>query len=108
MAIYDTKLTAKGKIAVPDDIRKQLKLKPGDTVRFIVTGDRIQLIARNVRVTDLAGILGSPPSGVHLTIEEIDDAIGDAVAEDDRRIMDDWNRHQHSGETPDPGRSAAE
>lgn len=108
MAIYDTKLTAKGKIAVPDAIRKQLKLKPGDTVRFIAVGDRIQLIARNVRAADLAGIMGPPPNGVHLTIEDMNDALGEALAEDDRRIMDDWNRHQHSGETPHPGRSAAE
>jgi hypothetical protein len=41
---------------------------------------------RKLRAVDLAGILGPPPSGARMTIEEMDEALGRALAEDDERI----------------------
>jgi hypothetical protein len=44
---------------------------------------------------DLAGILGKPPNGVTLSIEDMDEAIMDAVVEDDERIQREWlERHK--------------
>jgi antitoxin PrlF len=38
-----SKLSVKGQTEIPREICKQLKLKPGDTLRYRVTGDGILL-----------------------------------------------------------------
>ena len=45
--------------------------------------------SRSLRATDLAGILRRPGSKA-LTIEQMDEAIGDAIAEDDERIQREY------------------
>ena len=83
-------MTSKGQVTVPKAIRDRLNLKTGDKLEFVEIDGQVVLNARNLRAVDLAGILGPPPSGKSLTIEEIDDAIAEAVAEDDRRIQRQW------------------
>jgi len=83
-------LTSKGQVTVPKAIRDLLSLKAGDKLEFIERNGEVVVSARNLRAVDLAGILGPPPSGKSLTIEEMDDAIGEAVAEDHRRIQRQW------------------
>ena len=83
-------MTSKGQVTVPKAIRDRLKLKTGDKLEFVEIDGKVFLNARNLRAVDLAGILGPPPSGRSLTVEEIDDAIAEAVAEDDRRIQRQW------------------
>ena len=39
-------------------------------------------------------MLGKPPSGETLSIEQMDEAIMDAVTEDDERIKREWNEAQ--------------
>jgi hypothetical protein len=46
---------------------------------------------KNKRLADLAGMLGKPPAGAGATLEDLDEAIGRAVAEDDARIVREWN-----------------
>lgn len=90
MGAYTT-MTSKGQLTVPKDVRDQLGLEPG--TRFFVTVRNGQVVAvpKNKKLADLAGRLGRPPNGRSLTIEEMDDAIAEAVAEDDRRIVREWN-----------------
>jgi len=85
-----TTMTSKGQLTIPKDVREQLGLTPG--MRFFVTIRDGEVVAmpKNRKLADLAGMLGRPPSGRSLSIEEIDDAIAEAVAEDDRRIMREW------------------
>ena len=45
--------------------------------------------SRSLRATDLAGILHRPGLKA-LTIEQMDEAIGDAIAEDDERIQREY------------------
>ncbi len=85
-----SKITAKGQTTIPVAVRKALKLKAGDRIDYIVRDGRVELVARNRRAVDLAGILGKPPDGRTVTIEEMDEAIGEFVAEDDERIMREW------------------
>ena len=80
-------MTSKGQVTVPKAFRDRLNLKTGDKIEFVEIDGKIMLNARNLRAVDLIGILGPPPSGKSLTVEEIDDAIAEAVAEDDRRIQ---------------------
>jgi antitoxin PrlF len=94
MGAYTT-MTSKGQLTIPKEVRDQLGIEPG--TRFFVTVRNGQVVAvpKNKKLADLAGILGRPPNGRSLTIEEMDDAIAEAVAEDDRRIVREWNeRHK--------------
>jgi AbrB family looped-hinge helix DNA binding protein len=87
-------LTSKGQMTLPKNVRERMKLKEGDQVEFIDVGGRTLIRPRNLRASDLAGVLGRPPSGESLTLEEIDDAIGLAVGDDDARIALEWREGQ--------------
>lgn len=89
-----TTMTSKGQITIPSEVREELKLEPG--TRFYVSARNGQVVAipKNIRLADLAGFLGPPPSGVGLSIEEMDEAIAKAVAEDDERIKREWSETQ--------------
>jgi AbrB family looped-hinge helix DNA binding protein len=89
-----TTMTSKGQITIPSEVREELKLEPG--TRFYVSARNGQVVAipKNIRLADLAGFLGPPPSGVSLSIEEMDEAIAKAVAEDDERIKREWSETQ--------------
>jgi AbrB family looped-hinge helix DNA binding protein len=79
-------VTSKGQITLPKDVRDDLGLKPGDKVEFEKRNGRYVLRPRNVSAADLVGFLGVPPAGRGMTIEEMDEALGQALAEDDERI----------------------
>lgn len=84
------KMTSKGQLTIPKEIRDELRLSSG--TRLYVTVRNGELVARpkNKRLADLAGILGKPPSGESLTVEQMNEAIMEAVAEDDERISREW------------------
>lgn len=86
-----TTMTAKGQLTIPKDVRDVLNLAPG--TRFYVTVRNGQVIAvpKNRKLRDLAGILGTPPNGVALTIEDMNEAIMEIAAEDDLRIVKEWS-----------------
>lgn len=89
-----TTMTSKGQLTIPKDVRDRLNLAPG--TRFFVTERDGQVVARpkNKKLADLAGMLGRPPNGVSLTVEEMNDAVAEAVAEDDDRIRREWKASQ--------------
>ena len=82
-------VTSKGQITLPKEVRERHHLKPGDSVEFIEQDGRTWLRPRNLRAVDLAGMVHRPGMKA-LTIEEMDEAIGDAIAEDDERIQREW------------------
>ncbi len=88
-------ITAKGQITLPKEVRVRHGLKPGDSVEFVEEDGRTYVQPRKIRAIDLAGILGRPPSGESLAIEDFDDAIMDAVAED----WDEFERRNRESET---------
>jgi len=83
-------LTSKGQITLPKEFRDRHGLKAGDTVEFVEQEGRTWVKARNIKAVDLIGILGPAPTGETLTIEQMDEAIMDAVAKDDERIQREW------------------
>jgi antitoxin PrlF len=85
------KVTSKGQITLPKEVRDRYGIKPGDSVEFIEEAGRTWMRARNVRAVDLAGILHRPGM-TPLTVKEMDEAIMDAVAEDDGRIVREWRQ----------------
>jgi len=74
------KVTSKGQITIPKQVRDSLGLNKGTTVIVIEKDGEAILRPKTGRAVDLAGFLGKPPSGRSLTIEEIDDAIAEAAA----------------------------
>lgn len=75
----EAKVTSKGQITVPKDVRQHLGLKPGDRVRFVIEPDgRVRLMPAKRDISELVGILPKPKRA--LTIEEMNEAIGRHLA----------------------------
>ncbi|MGQ2967749.1 MAG: AbrB/MazE/SpoVT family DNA-binding domain-containing protein [Allorhizobium sp.] len=81
-----TTMTSKGQITIPSEVRDALKLEPG--TRFYVAARNGQVVAipKNKNLMDLAGIVKLPP-GVSLSLEDMEESVADAAAEDDNRIL---------------------
>jgi len=78
--MFESTITSKGQTTVPKEIRKQLKLRPGDKVFWYLEDGRIVLRAKNRSIGDLAGMLHRPGQRP-ISIEEMDEAIAQAAVE---------------------------
>lgn len=78
-------VTSKGQITLPKDVREGLGLREGDKIDFEKVDGRYVIRPRNRSALELAGVLHRPGMRA-LTVEEMDEAIGAAVAADDERI----------------------
>jgi antitoxin PrlF len=74
-------MTSKGQTTVPKEVRDLLGLSEGAQVEWILEDGKVTVKPRTLRAVDLAGILGPPPNGKIATIEDMNEAIGQAVAE---------------------------
>jgi AbrB family looped-hinge helix DNA binding protein len=71
-------ITSKGQTTIPKSIRQHLKLKTGDRVEFVIEANgRVALMPLKVDIAELRGLLAPAPR--HLTIEQMDEAIREAV-----------------------------
>ena len=82
---YLGKVTSKGQTTVPKEVRDFLGLEEGTQVEWTVEDGKAIVKPRTLRAIDLLGILGPPPNGRHLSIEEMNEAIGEAVSKRFRR-----------------------
>lgn len=78
-------ITSKGQLTLPKEVRDDLHLREGDRVSFEKVDGRYVLRPQNKSVMDLAGILHRPGER-SMSIEEMDEALGEALREDDDRI----------------------
>ncbi|HEX7835110.1 MAG TPA: AbrB/MazE/SpoVT family DNA-binding domain-containing protein [Pseudolysinimonas sp.] len=77
-------VTSKGQVTIPQDVRERLHIVSGTRVEFAERADGVvEFIPLTGSVMDLAGIITW--SGPPVSIEEMDDAIGEYLAEEDRR-----------------------
>lgn len=76
-------ITSKGQMTLPKSVRDDLRVRPGDKIDIIKQGDTYVLRPRNVTALSLAGILGKPVAGRAMSVEEMDEALALALAEDD-------------------------
>jgi AbrB family looped-hinge helix DNA binding protein len=88
------KITSKGQITIPIEVRKELGLKEGDQIEFYSLEDgNYAFRPRTGSIRDLQGILqkmGYAPLGYAPSIEEMDEAILDYAAElDDATLSDE-------------------
>lgn len=80
-------ITAKGQMTIPKAIREHLDLEPGDKVG-LVPDDQGRVILRRRKFHKIEDLFGTLPSnGVTLPLDEFDDAIADAVAEEYERSL---------------------
>ena len=80
IAVPTATVTSKGQLTIPKEVRKALGIKPGTRVDFF-EGEKGEYIfrPRTGSIRDLEGFL--PKLDHVLTIDEMNDAIGDAVVE---------------------------
>ncbi len=71
----DARLTTKGQVTIPRDIRERLHLKFGDRLRFRITDSgQVVLEAAKHHVAELYGLL-QRKNKKPVTVEAMDDAI---------------------------------
>ena len=76
-------MTSKGQITIPKDVRDELGLEAGTKVAFVRTGPgEFRLRAKTVSIMDLRGFANY--DGPSISVEEMDEAVGIAVAEANR------------------------
>jgi antitoxin PrlF len=64
-------VTSKGQTTIPGEIRRLLKLKPGDRIEFVVEADgKVVLVPATVPVSQLEGLLAPAPRRVPLAAME--------------------------------------
>jgi AbrB family looped-hinge helix DNA binding protein len=74
-------LTAKGQTTIPKDVRVRLGLHPGDRIEYVQDAEgRIVMLPATRHVDELAGLLRRPGQRP-VSLEEMDVAIRDGVAE---------------------------
>jgi len=70
----EAKVTSKGQITLPKEIRTKLGLRQGDRVRFVIEDDgRVRLLPAKRDISELVGILPRPKRSISL--EEMDEAV---------------------------------
>jgi len=98
MAHFESKMSSKGQLTVPAPVRKQLGLKTGDIVDFYIEEGEaaVGIVARNKSIGELAGMLDAyrPGKGRAVSIEEMDEAVGQHLGEKHDRISREWSEWQ--------------
>lgn len=77
-----------GRITIPKQVRESLNLRPGDKVRFEIEEDGCARIrAMNRSLDDIVGMLKPYYDGPVVTVEEMNEAIGEAAVERTGRAL---------------------
>jgi antitoxin PrlF len=82
----ESTVTSKGQTTVPKELRDALDIKEGTPLRWKLENGVLTVRPKTKRLEDFVGILGPPPNGRHVTVEEMEEDIGRAIAEDMERI----------------------
>jgi len=81
-------MTSKGQVTVPKEVREALGLEAGTKLWFVRTPQGYVLKAAKNSVSALAGSLAH--LGPRLSMEEEDEAVAAAVAEQDEELRRSW------------------
>lgn len=74
-------VTSKGQTTIPKSVRDALGIKDGTPLRWQLRDGVLVVKAKTKRLEDFAGLLGKPPNGRHVTVEEMGEAVLDEAAE---------------------------
>jgi AbrB family looped-hinge helix DNA binding protein len=75
-------VTRKGQITIPAEIRKEMNIKEGDRVIFVRFGNSLELLTPGEIVRRTAGSLRLPEGRRLLSIEDEEEAVAQAIADD--------------------------
>jgi len=82
--VATAKVTSKGQITIPLNVRTALGLEAGSRVEFVAGADgSYEIVPATRSITDLKGVVQSSRHAVSL--EQMDEAVADAVVERSRR-----------------------
>jgi antitoxin PrlF len=70
--LYQSKIFANGSTTLPKPVRDALGIKAGDRVRYVISGDRVQVL-RTLSVHELAGMLSRDDQAV-ASLHEMENA----------------------------------
>ena len=71
--MLQSKVFANGSTTLPKSVREALGVKPGDSIRYVISGDRVQVL-RTRSVDELAGMLSRDDQSV-VSLCEMENAI---------------------------------
>jgi antitoxin PrlF len=77
-----SRMTSKGQVTIPAELRRELGLEPGDRVEFVRDNGSIQVRKAESIVRKLAGSVTPPPGRENWTWEEIREFTEREVAKD--------------------------
>jgi len=86
-----TTVTSKGQMTIPKEVRDELLLTPGTRLFVTIQDGKLVAKPKNKKIADLAGVLQHVAKGMTSSLQDYDNAIGEALAEDDDRIRREWN-----------------
>jgi len=78
---YKAKLTTKGQITIPKEIREKLGLGFGDEVAFVDVDGKTMIVPRNKPIENLFGRLSGVAKDSPAALDDFDDAIGEGISE---------------------------
>lgn len=76
------KVTSKGQITIPADVRARLGLRAGSRLAFVPTATGYEIHPQTASIRDLKGAVPRPTQPV--SIEEMNEAIAAAATADDQ------------------------
>lgn len=82
---WKSKITSKGQTTVPKEVRDALNAKEGTQLEWRIDGSTVTIRAKTLNIADYYGFLAPASNGRHATIEEMNESIGQAVADKFRR-----------------------
>jgi bifunctional DNA-binding transcriptional regulator/antitoxin component of YhaV-PrlF toxin-antitoxin module len=77
--------TSKGQTTIPKAMRDAIGITDGTKLDWVFEDGILKVTAKTRNIADYAGILGPVSNGRTATIEQMNDAIGEAVSERFRR-----------------------
>jgi len=80
----ESTVTSKGQTTVPKELRDALGIKAGTPLRWKLENGVLTVRPKTKRLEDFVPM--APPNDRHVTIEEMNEDIGRAIADDMRRI----------------------
>ncbi|MBK1623800.1 AbrB/MazE/SpoVT family DNA-binding domain-containing protein [Afifella marina] len=94
MRHYEGKVGSKGQVTIPVAVREHFSLKAGDIVDFYIDEEQgsVEIVARNKPISELFGLLDNRIGRVKEFVpEHADEFIAGHLAQEDERVLREWN-----------------
>jgi antitoxin PrlF len=79
--VYGFEVNDKGQVTLPKGLREEMQVYAGQKLEAVVEDGNVVIKKKTKSIKDMIGILGPPPSGKHLSIEDIKEAIKEGAVE---------------------------